>query len=132
MEGMTPEQQAARRLEELLISTRSTSTSSAALAKLCVEHLSAAGLLILTAERAADLLDARATVPAGYALVPVTLDEPMRRAIWTAWAERQIHTAQLRPQAVQARLASNWQAEADATQWHAMHAEAARRMAPHG
>lgn len=64
----------------------------------------------------------------GWSLMPRELDADMRRAIWTAWAERAIHTVALRPQAVEARMASQWQAEADAAQWRALHAEAGRRL----
>ncbi len=67
----------------------------------------------------------------GLALVPLALDPAMRRAIWTAQAERMIQTPAARPLFVEARLDSVHQQDADRAAWRAIHAEAATRIA-HG
>lgn len=64
----------------------------------------------------------------GHALLPIALDEPMRRAVWLAQARHVVHTPANAALYAEARVANDAQRRLDAVAWAAMHQHAAERL----
>jgi hypothetical protein len=64
----------------------------------------------------------------GFALVPIALDDAMRRAVWLIQAPHFVHTPAKVADYAQARVANEAQRALDRAAWAAMHQHAAERL----